>query len=37
MNFLVMIPQEIQLSKPHLVAKATVFKDAIKNWQDIDN
>ncbi len=32
-----MIPQDVQLSKPHLVAKATVFKDAIKNWQDMDD
>jgi hypothetical protein len=30
-----MIPQDVQLSKPHLVAKATVFKDPIRNWQDM--
>jgi hypothetical protein len=34
---LIMIPQDVQLSKPHLVAKAMVFKDAIGNWQDMDN
>jgi hypothetical protein len=37
MPSLIMIPQDVQLSKPHLVAKATVFKDAIRNWQDVDN
>jgi hypothetical protein len=37
MTSLIMIPQDVQLSKPHLVAKATVFKDAIRNWQDMDD
>jgi hypothetical protein len=34
---LIMIPQDVKLSKPHLVAKAMVFKDAIRNWQDMDD
>jgi hypothetical protein len=37
MTSLIMILQDVQLSKPHLVAKATVFKDAIMNWQDMDD
>jgi hypothetical protein len=37
MTSLIMIPQDVQLSKPHLAAKATVFKDAIGNWQDMDD
>jgi hypothetical protein len=37
MTSLIMIPQDVQLSKPHLVAKATVFKYAIRNWQDMDD
>jgi hypothetical protein len=32
MTSLIMIPQDVQLSKPHLVAKAKVFKDNIGNW-----
>jgi hypothetical protein len=35
MTSLIMIPQDALLSKPHLVAKATVFKDAIRNWQNM--
>jgi hypothetical protein len=34
---LLKIPQCIDLSKPHHVAKATQFKDAINNWQDLGN
>jgi hypothetical protein len=37
MTSLIMIPQDVLLSKPHLVTKATVFKDAIRNWQDMDD
>jgi hypothetical protein len=37
MTSLLKIPQGIDLSKPHHVAKATQFKDAINNWQDLDN
>jgi hypothetical protein len=29
------IPQVVDLSKPHHVDKATQFKDAINNWQDL--
>jgi hypothetical protein len=32
-----MIPLGIDLSKPHLVAHATHFKDAIKDWQDLQD
>jgi hypothetical protein len=31
------IPQGIDLSKPHHVAKATQFKVAIIDWQDLDH
>jgi hypothetical protein len=34
---LLKIPQGIDLSKPHHVAKATQFKDAINDWQDLDD
>jgi hypothetical protein len=34
---LIMIPQGIDLSKPQHVAKATSFKDAIEDWQDLSN
>jgi hypothetical protein len=34
---LLKIPQDVDLSKPHHVAKATQFKDAIKDWQSLDN
>jgi hypothetical protein len=37
MTSLIMIPQCVQLSTPHLVPKAMVFKDVIRNWQDTDN
>jgi hypothetical protein len=37
MTSLIMISQDVQLSKPHLVAKAMVFKDAIRNWQDMED
>ncbi len=32
-----MIPQCVDLSKPHHVAKATSFKDTIKDWQDLSD
>jgi hypothetical protein len=34
---LLKIPQGVDLSKPYHVAKATQFKDAINNWQDLDD
>jgi hypothetical protein len=34
---LLKIPQGVDLSKPHHVAKATQIKDAINNWQDLDD
>ncbi len=37
MTAMLMIPQGVDLSKPHHVAKATNFKDAIKDWQDLSN
>jgi hypothetical protein len=37
MTSLIIISQDVQLSKPHLIAKATVFTDAIENWQDIND
>jgi hypothetical protein len=37
MTSLIMIPQGVDLSKPHHVAKATSFKDAIKDWQDLSD
>jgi hypothetical protein len=37
MTSLIMIPQGVDLSKPHHVAKATSFEDAIKDWQDLSN
>jgi hypothetical protein len=37
MTILIMIPQGVELSKPHHVVKATNFKDAIKDWQDLSN
>jgi hypothetical protein len=37
MTSLIMIPQGIDLSKPHHVAKAISFKDAIEDWQDLSN
>ena len=35
MPSLIMIPQGINLTKPYQVAEATVFKDAIRDWQGI--
>ncbi len=35
MTSLIMIPHGVDLSKPHLVAHATHFKVAIKDWQDL--
>jgi hypothetical protein len=35
MTSLIMIPQGVDLSKPQHVAKATSFKDTIKDWQDL--
>ncbi len=32
-----MIPQGVDLSKPHHVLKATNFKDAIEDWQDLSD
>jgi hypothetical protein len=32
---LIKIPQGVDLAQPHLVAAATSFKDAIKDWQDL--
>ncbi len=37
MTSLLRIPQGVDLSKPHHVAKATQFKDAIDDWQSLDN
>jgi hypothetical protein len=34
---LLKIPQGIDISKPHHVAKATQFKDTINDWQDLNN
>ncbi len=34
---LLKIPQGVDLSKPHHVAKATQFKNAINGWQDLNN
>jgi hypothetical protein len=34
---LLLIPQDIDLSKPHLVAKARHFKDAIVDWHSLDD
>ena len=32
---LIKIPQGVDLAQLHLVAAATLFKDAIKDWQDL--
>jgi hypothetical protein len=37
MTSLLNIPQGIDLYRTHHVAKATQFKDAINDWQDLDN
>jgi hypothetical protein len=37
MTLLLRIPQDVDLSKPHRVAKATQFKDAIEDWQSLDD
>jgi hypothetical protein len=37
MTSLLKIPQDVDLSKPHRVAKVTQFKDAIEDWQSLDN
>jgi hypothetical protein len=34
---LLMIPQSVDLSKPTLVAKARYFKDAINDWQTLED
>jgi hypothetical protein len=34
---LLLIPQDVDLSKPHLVAKARHFKDAIEDWHSLDD
>jgi hypothetical protein len=34
---LLLIPQNVDLSKPHLVAKARHFKDAIEDWHLLDD
>ena len=36
MTSLLQFPQDVDLSKPHRVAKATQFKDAIEDWQSLD-
>ncbi len=37
MTSLLLIPQGVDLSKPDQVAKARIFKDAIDNWQVLDD
>ncbi len=37
MASLIMIPLGVDLSKPHLVAHATHFKDVIEDWQDLQD
>ncbi len=37
MTSIIMIPQGVDLSTPHEVAKAKQFKDAIIDWQDLSN
>ncbi len=37
MTSLLRIPQGVDLSKPYHVAKANQFKDAIDDWQSLDN
>ncbi len=37
MTSLLRIPQGVDLSKPHHVAKAVQFKDAINDWQSLDD
>ncbi len=34
---LLLIPQDVDLSKPHLVVKARHFKDAIEDWHSLDD
>jgi hypothetical protein len=34
---LIKIPQGVNLAQPYQVAKATLFKDAINDWQVLDN
>ena len=37
MTSLIMIPQDVDLSRPQQVAKANSFKDAIVDWQDLQD
>ena len=37
MTSIIMIPQDVDLSKPQQVAKANNFKDAIVDWQDLQD
>ncbi len=37
MTSLIMFSKGVDLSKPQHVAKATSFKDAIKDWQDLSD
>ena len=37
MLFLIKLPQGVDLAQPHLIAAATLFKDTIKDWQDLDD
>ncbi len=37
MIFLIKIPQGVNLAQPYQVTKATLFKDAIYNWQFLDD
>ena len=37
MRSLLKIPQGVDLAEPYQVAKAVLFKDAINDWQDLDD
>jgi hypothetical protein len=37
MTSIIMIPQDVDLLHPHLVVKANKFKNAIVNWQDLQD
>jgi hypothetical protein len=37
MTSLIMIPRDVDLSRPQQVAKANSFKDAIVDWQDLQD
>ena len=37
MTSLIMIPQHVDLSKPHHVAKAIRFNDAIEDWHELSD